>query len=143
MSDQDCSMTQEQIDAHAAMVGKLFCWHELVTRDTAAAKKFFCDLMGWTTSEQDMGPMGTYTMFEQDGLAVGGMMGMDHPDWEGVPPHWMTYLQVDDVDAKAAKVTELGGTICVPPTDIPNVGRFCVINDPSGGTISLFKSAKG
>jgi hypothetical protein len=44
---------------------------------------------------------------------------------------------VDDVDDRAAKVKELGGTVCVPPTDIPNVGRFCVINDPTGAAVSL------
>jgi predicted enzyme related to lactoylglutathione lyase len=53
------------------------------------------------------------------------------------PPHWMTYIAVDDVDQSAAKVWELGGKVCVPPTDIPNTGRFCVVNDPSGATFSL------
>ncbi len=43
----------------------------------------------------------------------------------------------EDVDAKAQQVSELGGKVCVPPTDIPNTGRFCVINDPTGATISL------
>jgi predicted enzyme related to lactoylglutathione lyase len=49
----------------------------------------------------------------------------------------MTYIAVDDVDQSAAKVWELGGRVCVSPTDIPNTGRFCVVNDPSGATFSL------
>jgi predicted enzyme related to lactoylglutathione lyase len=53
------------------------------------------------------------------------------------PSHWMSYVAVTDVDATAQRVEELGGKICVPPTDIPKVGRFCVITDPTGATISL------
>ena len=60
------------------------------------------------------------------------------PQWQGVPAHWMSYFTVDDVDAAAAKVKELGGNVCVPPTDIP-VGRFAVVSDPAGATFSLFK----
>jgi len=53
------------------------------------------------------------------------------------PPHWITYIAVDDVDELVTKVWELGGSICVPPTNIPNTGRFAVINDPTGATFSL------
>jgi predicted enzyme related to lactoylglutathione lyase len=59
------------------------------------------------------------------------------PEFGGAPTHWMAYVAVDDVDAAAHRVVELGGSVCVPPTDIPTVGRFCVINDPTGGTLSL------
>jgi predicted enzyme related to lactoylglutathione lyase len=59
------------------------------------------------------------------------------PEFGGAPSHWMAYVAVDDVDAKARRVEELGGKVCVPPTDIPNTGRFCVITDPTGATLSL------
>jgi predicted enzyme related to lactoylglutathione lyase len=49
----------------------------------------------------------------------------------------MSYVAVDKVDDSAEKIKELGGNVCVPPTDIPNVGRFCVVNDPTGATFSL------
>src|SRR5207244_3293486 len=54
---------------------------------------------------------------------------------------WMRYVAVNDVDAAAAKVKSTGGQVHVPPTDIPNIGRFSVITDPGGATLSLFKSA--
>jgi predicted enzyme related to lactoylglutathione lyase len=73
-----------------------------------------------------------------EGRPVGGMFQMG-TEFGNTPSHWMPYVAVDDVDAKAAQVKELGGNVCVPPTDIPNVGRFCVINDPTGATISLIK----
>jgi predicted enzyme related to lactoylglutathione lyase len=49
----------------------------------------------------------------------------------------MSYVAVDDVDDSARRVGELGGKVVVPPVDIPNVGRFCVISDPTGASISL------
>ena len=121
------------------------CWHECMTRDGAAAKSFYTALFGWTTSEMPMGDSGNYTMFHpgQGQEALGGFMEMDGPQFEGVPPHWLTYFAVDDVDVAAAKVTELGGTVVVPPTAIPNVGQFAVIADPTGAVIALFHGGGG
>jgi predicted enzyme related to lactoylglutathione lyase len=61
-------------------------------------------------------------------------------EWGDVPPHWMVYISVEDCDAAAKKVAELGGQVCVPPTDLPEVGRFAVINDPTGATFSIIKA---
>ncbi len=119
-----------------------FCWVELMTRDAAKAKEFYTKLIGWNTSEMDMGPAGTYTMWSPGGQdeSVGGMMEMKGPQFEGVPPHWMPYIAVDDINATAAKVENLGGTLKMPPTPIPNIGYFCVIEDPTGAVICLYTS---
>lgn len=113
-----------------------FCWYELNTRDVEKIRKFYGELCGWTTSPSQMDG---YHHWHKDGAMFGGIMDINDPQWQGVPSHWMTYVRVKDADASAAKVTQLGGNVCVPPTDIPTVGRFCVINDPSGGTLSLIK----
>jgi hypothetical protein len=55
---------------------------------------------------------------------------------KGMPPVWGTYVTVDDVDQTAKTAEKLGGKILMPPTDIPTVGRFCVIQDPQGAVIS-------
>jgi predicted enzyme related to lactoylglutathione lyase len=117
-----------------------FCWNELMTPDVGAAKTFYTNLLGWTTEEMDMGEAGIYTLFKKGEQQVGGMMALTAECGEGVPPHWMSYIAVDDVDASTKQAEQLGGKVCVPPTDIPNVGRFSVITDPTGATISLFKS---
>ncbi len=117
-----------------------FCWNELATRDVDGAKKFYTDLLGWTTEDSPMDNM-TYTVFKSGDEMVGGMFAMCD-EMKDLPPHWMSYITVDDVDASAAKVKELGGTVCVEPTDIPTVGRFCVINDPTGGAVSLITMEK-
>ena len=91
-----------------------------------------------------MGDAGTYTLFHAPGAKegdqpIGGMMEMKGKEFGDMPPQWMLYLSVPDVDAAAEQVTKLGGTICMPPTDIPNVGRFCMIKDPTGAGVSLFQ----
>jgi predicted enzyme related to lactoylglutathione lyase len=112
-----------------------FCWNELATNDYAAAKKFYTELLGWQIKESDAAGM-AYHEIVVGGQHVGGMYQMG-PEFGDAPSHWMAYVAVEDVDAKAAQVVELGGKVCVQPTDIPNVGRFCVVNDPTGAAISL------
>jgi predicted enzyme related to lactoylglutathione lyase len=120
-----------------------FCWNELSTTDDAAAIKFYTELLGWeikksdaTACEGSEAPPMVYNEIVVGGRHVGGIYKMG-PEQGGAPSHWIAYVAVDDVDAKAAKVTELGGKVCVPPMDIPNVGRFSVITDPTGAAISL------
>lgn len=119
-----------------------FCWNDLATGDLEASKKFYGELFGWRF--KDSGDAGmNYTEISLDSVKQFGGMWDLNQECEGQeagekpPPHWMSWIAVDDVDASAAKVWELGGKICVPPTDIPNTGRFCVINDPTGATVSL------
>ncbi len=115
-----------------------FSWCELLTTDVEAAKKFYSELFGWNIEpvagalHQDM----QYNLVKVDGTEIGGIMAVP-PQAQGMPPSWGTYVTVDDVDAAAAKVRELGGDIVVPLTDIPEVGRFCVIKDPQGAVISM------
>jgi len=115
-----------------------FCWNELMTRDTEGSAKFYSALLGWKPSESPFSMPGmTYTMWKQGEADVGGMMPMPKDVPPQVPPHWMSYVAVDDVDATAGKVNDLGGTLLTPPQDIPNVGRFCIMQDPSGATLGL------
>ncbi len=116
------------------------CWNELATRDAAAAGAFYGELFGWRGQEMPM--EGTsYTMFMNGEAQAAGMLQMTE-EWGDIPSHWMMYVAVEDCDAAAARVTELGGQVCVPPTDIP-VGRFAVVNDPQGGTFSIIALAEG
>ena len=117
-----------------------FGWNELATSDPAAAKQFFGQLLGWTYEEMPMpGGGGSYVVASAGGTRVGGMFKMQGDNFKGVPPHWMGYITVSDVDGAAKKAASLGGKVCVPPTDIPGVGRFTVINDPTGAVVSLMQ----
>ncbi len=115
-----------------------FCWNELGTSNLESAKSFYTQLLGWKLKDSHTTGM-VYHEITLDGeRGIGGMFQMTS-EFGDMPSHWTAYVAVEDVDAKAKQVKELGGTIRVPPTDIPNVGRFCVINDPTGATLSLIK----
>ncbi len=111
-----------------------FNWNELATTDSAKCKEFYCQLFGWTPETVPAGAH-EYTTFKQDGHMVGGMIQMTK-EWGDIRPHWMGYIGVEDVDRTAQRLKELGGKVCVPPTDI-SVGRFAVVEDPTGAVFSI------
>ena len=81
-----------------------------------------------------------YTLFTAGETRVGGLMDLpEQAKQMGTPPNWMGYVGVDDVDARVDQVKRLGGAVHVPPTDIPNVGRFAVVADPQAAVFGLFK----
>jgi uncharacterized protein len=116
----------------------VFVWDELHTSDPQAAKSFYGEVFGWNANDQDMGGM-TYTLFQRAGTDVAGCMQLE----EGMqaPPHWLVYIGTDDVDATAARAKELGATVHVEPSDIPNIGRFSILQDPAGAVFGLYKGA--
>lgn len=122
---------------HKMPTNGTFCWNELATKDLEAAKKFYTELLGWQIEESTAAGM-NYSEIVVNGEHIGGIYQITAEQGER-PSSWMAYVAVDDVDAKARLTEELGGRVCVRPMDIPNVGRFCVVNDPTGATISLVK----
>jgi len=111
-------------------------WNELLTNDTARAKDFYTKLFGWTAKSHGA-PM-EYTEFMLGDKAFAGMMQIQ-PQMGPIPPNWGIYFAVEDCDAMAQKATSLGARTFVPPTDIENVGRFSVIQDPQGAVFSIIK----
>lgn len=116
-----------------------FCWNELGTTNIAAASNFYTSLFNWKLKDSSVEGVAYHQFMADDGRMMGGMYEKTAECSNGMASGWMSYIAVDDVDAKAKQVEELGGKICVPPTDIPTVGRFCVITDPTGATLSLIK----
>jgi len=116
-----------------------FCWDELWTTDTNKAAEFYTRLFGWTAKESSSdAPGGNYTEWQLGGRSIGGMMKI-MPEMGPVPPNWLPYFTVEDCDATANKAKATGGKLFMPPTDIPNVGRFSVIQDPQGATFAIIK----
>lgn len=116
-------------------------WSELITPDMAGAKRFYGDLLGWTA--QDMPPMADaepYSVMNAEGYGVAGMMNLNAAmRAEGMPPNWTGYVCVDDCDAAATKVKQLGGSVRREPQDIPGIGRFAIVADPAGAVFAIMK----
>lgn len=113
----------------------VFSWNELMTTDVDAAKAFYGELFGWQFKDEQMPDM-VYTLSKVDGEDAAGIMAI--PDSEqGMPPSWGGYVTVDDVDKRLEQVVKLGGKIMLPASDIPELGRFAVIQDPQGAILTL------
>ncbi|MEM7776290.1 MAG: VOC family protein [Pseudomonadota bacterium] len=120
-----------------------FCWNELVTSNVEGAKAFYTETIGWTFQGMPMPDGGQYWCAMVDGRLVAGIMDMAVIKTlpPGTPPHWFSYLEVDDIDARVEKARAAGATIAREPWDVPNVGRIAVIIDPTGGAVGWMTSA--
>jgi len=119
------------------------CWAQYNGHDIPAASDFYAGLFDWTITKTDDPAGGDYWMVNRaDGGEVGGMMPMPE-GLDEVPSHWLYYVCVNDVDATVETATGLGAMVHVPPTDIPGMGRFAVMADPTGGGFAVFAGADG
>ncbi len=115
-------------------------WNELESRDPEGAKWFYAAVFGWDFVDQDMGEM-TYTEWQVDGKAVGGMADVRGRVPDEVPAHWMVYFGSVDTDEAVAKVEELGGQVMFGPIDIP-AGRFAMVTDDQGAAFAVMKPSE-
>ena len=116
-------------------------WCDLMSDDVDEARDFYTGVLGWDTEVMDIG-MGPYTVFKTDDRPVAGLMAKP-PEGPAscAPTAWTSYVTVDDVDARIARVAGAGGTVVAGPMDIPTVGRMAIIQDPTGGIIGIIKYA--
>ena len=110
-------------------------WVDISSPDLAKTRQFYGGLFGWNCPE---GPAeaGGYSVCDIGGKTVAGIGPQMNPDF---PPMWMTYVNVDDADATAAKVAPAGGTVLAGPMDVMDAGRMVVLADPLGAVIGLWQ----
>jgi predicted enzyme related to lactoylglutathione lyase len=115
-------------------------WFENYTTDVDRVTKFYDSLFGWTSEVMPMPGM-NYTTFKLgDAPPIAGMMAIT-PEMGNMPSHWMTYFTVNDVDATLHEATDMGGSVFMPPHDVPDVGRFCGLVSPQGVRFMVIKYA--
>jgi len=115
-----------------------FCWVDLATTDAAGAKKFYTELLGVSFVDIPVSEGMVYTMLQKNGKNTAALYQQD-PGQQGMPPYWASYVSVDNVDAVAGKVAELGGTVVMPVMDVMDSGRMAVIQDPTGAMVGLWQ----
>src|SRR5262249_30834108 len=116
-------------------------WSELNTHDIPKARAFYGKFFGWETHTGKMPEDNpdSYVHIRLNGRDFGGMFRL--PDNKAqVPPHWIPYFQVAGCDQSTSLAKEIGGSVCVPPRDIENAGRFSVVADPQGAAFALFEA---
>lgn len=120
----------------------IFCWADLGTTEGAAAKDFYTSLLGWEAEDLAAGEDGVYTMFRRAGRDVAALYEMDAAERGQLPPHWSSYVSVDDVAAVAARARELGATVVADPFDVMDSGRMAVLRDPGGAHLHLWQPGR-
>lgn len=111
-------------------------WVELATRDTDRARDFYTTVFGWTVNASEW-----YTQWGIGGEDFGGMADMGDRFPPEVPPHWIPYFAVADVDATAQVTVAAGGSVQVEPLSMGNVRRLAVLRDPQGAAFGVYAEA--
>lgn len=119
-----------------------FCWHELATPNVKAAKEFYSAILGWEFTEFNVGDM-TYTKIKCGENEFGGMWQIPTDQQDKIPPHWMGYLQVSNLEETLNKAQSLGATLKMPITPTGDFGQFAIIVDPTGAHIAFWESFRG
>lgn len=115
-------------------------WVDLSTSDQDAAKSFYGSLFGWSWDDNDMGDGSTYSMAQLKGKTAAAVFTQRAEEvQQGIPPHWTTYMTVDNADASTAKVEAAGGKVLMPPFDVFDSGRMSVVSDPTGGVVAFWQ----
>lgn len=117
-----------------------FCWVDLGTTDAEGAKAFYTELFGWSAIDNPAGPDMVYTMLQIEGKDVAGLYQMSEEQRsQGMPPLWLSYVSVANVDECAAKAKSLGGQVLQEPFDVMDVGRMALVQDPTGAVLALWQ----
>lgn len=118
-----------------------FHWFELMVPDIDAVLPFYKAVFGYEVQSMDMGN-GIYHVFNSGGESRGGGMSMPKGD-HNIPPHWLPYVHVDDIDAAYGRAQKLGAQTYMAPFDVPDIGRMAIVGDPQGATIGIITPPKG
>lgn len=118
----------------------VFCWVDLTTPDQDGAKAFYKGLFGWEADDRPIDIGGVYTMLQIEGHDVAGL-GEMQPDMkaQGVPAFWTSYVKHDDADSVAAKISEAGGNLMLPPMDVMDSGRMTIGTDTAGAGFGVWQ----
>jgi uncharacterized protein len=121
-----------------------FCWTECSTTDVEGARTFYTQVFGLETEDtpipEEAGG-GTYVQFQKSGKYVAGLAAQQPQEKEqGIPPHWNTYIAVEDAELVAKEAEQLGGTIVAPAFDVMESGRMAVVLDPTGAAIGFWQA---
>lgn len=111
-------------------------WQDLTVEDAEKVRDFYASVVGWSPEPLNMGTYSDFVM-NADGQAVAGVCHARAGN-ATVPPVWLIYITVDDLDHSIAECDRLGGSLVVPPRSYGG-GRFCVIKDPAGAICALYQ----
>lgn len=130
----------EDTDAMASQMGK-FVWNELATSNVQGAKDFYGQVFGWSFDDKKMGDM-TYTTIKKGNDEFGGIWAIPAEQQNQIPPHWLAYILVENVEQSLEKARQNGATVIKPVQKAGDMGLFAIIRDPVGAHVALWQALK-
>jgi predicted enzyme related to lactoylglutathione lyase len=116
------------------------CWTECATSGLDGGKAFYSELFGLDLEETPI-PGGTYVQLLKDGKSVAALAQQQESEREQrIPPHWNTYIAVEDAELVAKEAERIGGTVVAPAFDVLDRGRMAVVMDPTGAAIGFWQA---
>ena len=114
-------------------------WTDLSVEDAESVRDFYSEVVGWSTSSVDMGGYSDFNMqVPSSGVPVAGVCHARGSNAD-LPPVWLIYVNVDDLDKSIERCQALGGEIFSGPKSAGSMGRYCIIRDPAGAAMGLFE----
>lgn len=117
-----------------------FCWNELASPDVKKAKDFYGKVFGWQFHDVDMGGM-MYTLIKLGEKDIGGIWAIPQEQKKEIPPHWMSYILVENIEASLEKAKKQGASVVKPVTQVGDAGRLAILIDPTGAHIALWEKS--
>jgi uncharacterized protein len=114
-------------------------WRDLTVQDADSLRDFYTEVAGWTAQPVNMGDYDDYTMLDSAGHAVAGVC---HARGENadLPPQWLMYVTVADLDSSISACMRLGGRLVAGPRSLQG-DRYCVVEDPAGAVVALYQKS--
>jgi predicted enzyme related to lactoylglutathione lyase len=112
-------------------------WADLTVEDAEHVRDFYASVAGWTPEPLSMGSYSDYVMNDADGEAAAGLCHARGSNAD-LPPQWLIYITVDDLDHSMAECQRLGGAVITQPRSYAG-GRYCIIKDPAGAVCALYQ----
>jgi predicted enzyme related to lactoylglutathione lyase len=114
-------------------------WRDLTVADAGTLRDFYSEVVGWTPEPVSMGDYSDYNMCDSDGNTVAGICHARRGNAD-LPPQWLLYVTVEDLDASLQRCAASGGKLVSGPKPI-GADRYCVIRDPAGAVLALYQKA--
>jgi len=115
-------------------MGDPVVFFEITGPDGTALQSFYSEVFGWAVESRPF-PGYAYISTDQPGVQAGGLR--EEPQ---APPERVLYIRVPDLQAALDRVLAHGGTVLIPPTDVPGIVTFALFKDPAGNTTGLVKA---
>ncbi len=130
----------------ASLPGKII-WHDLLTEDIDASRRFYGELFGWEFDPMPLtlgvGKSSQYLLIRHKGKLIGGMVDVSNVGTDLNSSQWVVVMAVTDLDATVTGISGAGGKVLTPPTDLNERGRIAVVTDQAGALFAVLQTRDG